>query len=429
MSYKGREINADALFHLVMRRWRTLALVPLLTVAVAGAVWSVVPATYQSKTKLIIRDRHSPNPLLKDLVAVWSSKQRMPLIESILKSHDTSERVLRKLGRLDDSAPPKQVNEAVVGFQSGLEVISLGGDLVLIKVKGGTPTEAYDATNVLVETFTDQLLRPQRESVRASAAFFEDQLRRLRGDSTTMESSIGERPEAGDPTLEGDQSIRRALALAEVRLASAERQIAISEEKLRQIPVIEDKERRTTSPAVRKLSTDLADARSELIELQHRLGEDHPRLSAAEDRVLWLREALREKRSRLIAANSEQSKAARPGKANVEPNETVRYQTLLLEFKEARAEVDLLRNRLLAEELSMNEEDNQVWTVEAPVKATTSLKPPLELLLAAGFIAGLILALLAIAFFSSFDDAIRGEEELATALGVPTIGRMPIGEM
>ena len=58
---------------------------------------------------------------------------------------------------------------------------------------------------------------------------------------------------------------------------------------------------------------------------------------------------------------------------------------------------------------------------------TRSLTPPLWMVLLGALLAGLILALLAVAFFSAFDDSLRDENELAEALGAPSLGRMPRG--
>ena len=99
-----------------------------------------------------------------------------------------------------------------------------------------------------------------------------------------------------------------------------------------------------------------------------------------------------------------------------------------MELKESSAEEALLRQRLLTEELSMFAEGSQVWTVEEPVMPTRSLTPPLWIVLLGALFAGLVLALLAVALSSAFDDALRGERELAEALGAPSLGRMPRGE-
>ena len=234
MSNTARELNPEALFHLVLRRWGLVLLVPLLTVLAAGLAWHIVPDRYQSTARLLIQDQQTVNPFLKDMLEQWSAKQRMPLVESIFLSHDTSERVLRKVGRLEDRATPEEVNEAVQNFQDGLEVIGLGGELVLIKVQGATPIEAYQATTELVDAFTDQIVRPQRETARASAAFFEDQLEQLHRDTTKVEPQLGQLPEAQKESWDGRLSLRRALAEAEVRLVTAEQAVAQSEAKLRQ---------------------------------------------------------------------------------------------------------------------------------------------------------------------------------------------------
>jgi capsular polysaccharide biosynthesis protein len=50
-------------------------------------------------------------------------------------------------------------------------------------------------------------------------------------------------------------------------------------------------------------------------------------------------------------------------------------------------------------------------------------------ILSAALLAGLLLALIAVAFFAAFDDSLRGEKELAEAIGAPSLGRMPRGEV
>ena len=428
MNNKVREINSDALFHLVVRRWRLLALVPLLALSAAGLAWSVQPDRYKSRAKLLIQDQQTVNPFLKDLFEEWSAKQRMPLILSIFESHDTSERTLRILGRLHDKASPEEVNKAVVAFQHGFEVIGIGGELVLIKVEGETPLEAYEAATALIQTFTGQMLRPQKETLRASTEFFEDQLERLRGETADVEPSVAQLPEAQLVSPVAQLSIRRKLAEAEVRLASTEQKVVLSEAKLAaQLRVRSPR----GSAGTRHLRKDLMDARSDLFDLEHRFEETHPELAVVKARVRSLEDAIRRerKKSSNISIKAIHSQPAVPGgQPESSTSELSRHENLVLELKEARAKVGLLRQRLLTEELAMFEEANQIWTVEKPVRPTRSLKRPLWFVLAGALFASLVLAFLAVAFFAAFDDALRGEKELAEALGAPSLGRMPRGE-
>ncbi len=422
---KTREFNAQALFHLLMRRWGLVLLIPLLTVLAAGLAWQVVPDRYQSTARLLIQDQQTVNPFLKDMLEQWSAKQRMPLVESIFRSHDTSERVLRKLGRLDNLASPEEVNQAVEGFQDRLQVIALGGELVLIKVQDSTPIDAYKATTELIDAFTEQIVRPQRETVRASAAFFEEQLEQLQQDDDEVAPQVAQLPEARKGSPEGQLSLRRALARAEVRLVTAEQAVARSEADLR-------KRKPEGTAGSRQYRKDLANARRKLAELRSRYGANHPELVATRERVQWLQREVRRERSKSAedsTSESGSSETADSGSgAATEKTDAKRHQELLIELKEARAEEGLLRQRLLTEELSMFAEGNQVWTVERPVLPTRSLNPPLSIVLPGALVAGLILALLAAAFFAAFDDSVRGERELAEELGAPSLGRMPRGE-
>jgi succinoglycan biosynthesis transport protein ExoP len=419
-----RELNPDSLFQLVVRRWDLLLLIPLLTVLAAGLAWQVSPDRYQSTARLLIQDQQTINPFEKDMLEEWSAKQRMPLVESIFQSHSTSERVLRNLGRLDDAASPKEVNDAVERFQDTFKVLGLGGELVLIKVDAQTPEDAYEATSELVRVFTEQIHRPQRETVRASAAFFEDQLQQFRVDSGKINPSIGHLPEADKVSPDGDLSVRRALAQAEVRLAAAQQAVDASEAKLK-LPGPRN------SSASRQLRKELADARSKLIELKYHYGRNHPDLVAAKRRVRALQQAVNsqskdsEETASATTASGLKASGAQP---KLEKSAATKHYALLTELKEAAAEEELLRQRLVTEELSIYAAGSQVWTVEEPVIPTRSLTPPLWIVLLGSLFAGVVLALLALALFSAFDDALRGERELAEALGAPSLGRMPRGE-
>lgn len=419
-----RELNPDSLFHLVVRRWDLLLLIPLLTILAAGLAWQISPDRYQSTARLLIQDQQTINPFQKDMLEQWSAKQRMPLVESIFQSHSTSERVLRKLGRLDDAATPEEVNEAVEGFQASFQVLGLGGELVLLKVDGETPVEAYEATTELIHVFTEQIQRPQRETVRASAAFFEDQLERFRGETSNIEPTVAQLPEAEETRLGGQLSVRRALAQAEVRLAAAEQAVDASETKL--------KERAPEkSGGNRQLRKELADARGDLIEIKYRYGKNHPELAAAKQQVRALQQALNSQRKDSEEASRETTNAQLDDAGSAPKSElsaSDKHQALLIELKEAATEEELLRQRLVTEELSMFAEGSQVWTVEEPVMPTRSLTPQLWIVLLGALFAGLILALLAVALSSVFDDALRGEQELADALGAPSLGKMPRGE-
>lgn len=418
MNKSVREINSETLFHLVMRRWDLIALLPLLTVLSAGIASRVMPNQYESTARLLIQDQQTVNPFMKDMVEEWSVVQRMPLVESVFESHDTSEQVLRRLGRLDVAASPAEVNEAVIEFQKSFEAIPLGGELVLIKVRGETPDEAYDSARALIDTFTDRIMRPQRETVRASSLFFEEQLNQLRGEDREIRPRVGELHETEEGRIEGEFNVRKALAKAEARLAAVKYEVERSQEALSK-----------PSPGESELRKQLASARRKLYVLERRYANTHPELASARMRVQELQRAVQREQEGAYDVLAETDEAAGVnGRQKKEASEAARHQTLLLELREAMAEVELLRNRLLTETLSTFGE-GKVWQVEAPVMPTLPLGPSLWVVLLAALLAGLVLALLVVAFFAAFDDSLRSETELAEAIGGPSFGRMPRGEV
>ena len=418
MSTPLREINSETLFHLAMRRWDLIVLLPLLTVLTAGIVWQVMPEKYESTARLLIQDQQTVNPFMEDMVEEWSVLKRMPLVESVFGSHDTSEQVLRRLGRLDAAASAEEVNEAVIEFQRSFEAIPLGGELVLLKVQGKTPDEAYDSAQALIDTFTDRIMRPQRDTVRASSVFFEEQLKQLRGEDPALQPQVVELREAEAGPIEAESNLRKALAEAEARLAAVAYEVDRNEEA-----------RREPSPGESELRKQLARARSRLYSLERRYGSQHPTLAAARRRVQHLQRAAKRERDGAYDVLTETGETASADGQRKDPaSEAAHHGTLLLQFREATAEVELLRNQLLTETLLLFGE-GKVWQVEAPVMPTEPQGPSLWIVAPAALVAGLLLALLAVAFFAAFDDSLRTEKELAEAIGAPSFGRMPRGEV
>ncbi|MEM7434225.1 MAG: hypothetical protein AAF436_03665 [Myxococcota bacterium] len=419
MSEGARELSAEAVFHLAIRRWDIVLLLPLLTVLCAALAWQVIPPQYETTARLLIRDQQTVDPFNKQMVVKWSAQQRMPLVQSIFESHDTAESVLRKLGRLPVSAATEEISEAVLEFKESFEVIGLGGELILLKVRGRTPEDAIDAANALVDEFREQIVRPQREAVRASAILFEAQLEQLRGgDQPTLAPIAGSK----DSSLRGEENIRKALAEAEARLAAVQQAVKLSELELRE-----------GSPSDKRLTEALSQAKRRLYSLRRRLGTGHPELAAAKRRVEQLEQEIdreyAERRGMVDNSSSNGVSAGPPASADAEGlDDSEEHRALLMQTKRAEAEVELLRQRLVAEDLSMFADGNQVWPVESPALPTQPLGPSLWLVLLGALIAGLVLALLAVALFAAFDDSLRGERELAMAIGAPSLGRMPRGE-
>jgi capsular polysaccharide biosynthesis protein len=409
VSEQLRQLTPEALFHLVARRWDLVLLLPVLAVLAAGLTYKLLPAQYESSARLLIQDQQTVNPFMEGLVEEWSAQQRMPLVESIFESHDTSEQVLRKLERLTPDADAREINEAVAKFQKSFEVIGLGGELVLLKVRGETAVEAYNAAVALVDTFTERILYPQRETLRTSAILFQEQLEQLRGDSEV--TSVGDESAVGTVKALPEGNIRKALTEAEARLAALEQEADRTEEQLRQL-----------GPERDKLTKSLNQARKRLASLRRRYGSRHPALAAQESRVRSLEDQLRERREAINAGLLRDA-------ATIEESEAAENQALLVELKEASAEVKLLRHQLLAEEISKFAKGNQVWPVESPVMPTLPLGPSVWMVVLGAFFAGLVLALLAVAILSAFDDSIRGERELGEVINAPCLGRMPRGEI
>ena len=102
MTDMPRELNADALFHLLLRRWRWAAFVLPLTLFAAGLAWSRVPDRYQSGGRLLIQDQQTVNPFLEEL------------FEDEDEEHTATESVFGGTSRASEPPTPRSVSPSLV---------------------------------------------------------------------------------------------------------------------------------------------------------------------------------------------------------------------------------------------------------------------------------------------------------------------------
>jgi len=475
---EGRDVGLESLLYLALRHGTALAAALLLTPAAAILGWSLLPNVYEASARLLIQEEKHANPFLQDLAVEWTLKNRLPLIESVMESRATLEGVLRKTGALDAHATQEQVELEVRAFARKVEVIGLGGGLVKLKVQGATPKFVHHATQALVDTFVTEMLRPQKQAVQISAKFLDDQMSRLRGEIVAMEGNVAgfksdhmaELPELHKLNLEAHLDLQKSLVEAEARLAARERQKLLFEEKLK-----------TLDPLGQKLELSIVDERARLSNLEVRFPAGDARVRESYARLERLRADLadqaRERHGRdlegleAFAGASETADRsgsnAGSGRIDLLTTDLLNYKAIVSELEGTKSEVSLLKERLLASEqnlraqaksehslggmqrdldikvelyrsllekyesalvtqqLSVYDESNQIWTVEAPMTPTHSLKPPLVWVIAGSVVASWFLALLTLGLCALMDDRVRGTSELAEVVGAPLVARMP----
>lgn len=426
----------------------------LLTPVLAGLGWFGLPTTWKSQAKVFVQDSKAVNPFLEDMRVDFSAQSRIQVLSTVLKSQSTLQQVLEEIGELTAKDSPDRVDARVRAFRNETDVFSLGGGVVQISVTAGTPESAEKNLRVLMDTFIAEMLRPQKQSVEGATRFLKTQLERLRGELVTLEAetatfksnNAGELPEVYRVNLDALLQLRKALMDAEMTLEANKRQRRLAEERLRKL-----------NPVTQELEARLIDARTRLAEARSLYTDEHLDVMTAMTKVRELERQLRAPSRQntqldLGALEAFASRASpdsdnagratgKGGGTDLLASEVLAFKQLLSDIEGQEGKVDLLRgkleeasksvqafarneqslNRILRDldiktrvyrtllekyeealvtrELSLYDEDNQVWIIEPPNRPTRPMKPPMVVVVlggvAGGGLIGFILVLVA----------------------------------
>jgi uncharacterized protein involved in exopolysaccharide biosynthesis len=467
-------VLASSIF--IRRRWLIAGV--LLAPLLAAGARTASSARFKAQAEVLVQDSDDANPFLKDMVVHWKVKNRLPVIQSVLRSHATIVRVLKTLEQVDDTTPPAQIDAAVRSFRRRLEVFGVGGGLVRISFTAGTPEAAHRGLSVAVDTFIEEMLRPQTRAIEDSTVFLSGQLSRLRKELTDLEGQMSkfktenasELPEVYRLNLDSYLVTRKALMSAEARLEAALGQRKVVEERLR-----------VFDPVVREVEASFIRKKAELSQLRSTFTDEHPDVLRARAEVGSLRAQLTEAQGRAGSVDltsleslasrrlgGEDTEAGDDGRADdLLTSELLSYKALLAEIEGIRGEIVLLKKRLgesqgavkafaaneqtltrlvretetkaavyrsllekyedalVTRELAIYDEEKQVWIVDPPSKPTAPIGASLLLVLIGAALGGLMLAAAAAVALDLALPRLRLADQVAETTGMEVLGVMP----
>ncbi len=478
-------LNVLLLLEGIFFRWR-LILIPMLVFPVVVSLslfLGIVPKKYKARAQLFVQDSMDVNPFLEDMQVEWTVQNRLPLIQSVLRSRATLEKVLADLGEIQDNTPPAE-RDALIGYlRSQIDVYGMGGGLVYVEVVGNSPQRSYDSIKALVNVLIDTMLRPQKQSLEDASKFLEKQLTQMRLSLSDVEEKIQvfkqnnaeELPEVFQVNMNSYLGTQQSLMAAQAELRAARHRKANLEARLK-----------VYNPIARAIESRLVRAKADLAELKSVYNDDHPQVVALRARVDELtreRKSANIKSSKLNLKELESTVTLQTGlTTNTGGGESmgVTNQTNdiltsdLLDYKAVAAEIASLRGsvsalkgqgkdtldsvksfavteRTLAEltrdyevkqniyrnllekaedakitkALSLYDENSQVWLIEEPRLPTTPIgfnNPFMILLAVAG---GLALGLFAVIALELFSGTVRRPADAELLVGVGIIGVIP----
>ncbi len=470
------------LLEAIRLRWRWIGVMMVICPIIAVIADKVLVPDVRSRARLMMQEGVTVNPYLKDMQVEWTVKNRLPVIQSVLMARETLETVLRKTGDITKTMNSGEADMKVREFAKQITISGLGGGVVQIDVKGPQANSVYQALQTLMAKLVEEMLRPQKQALDDSVDFLAKQAARIKGELDDLEEKIKtfKRANAASlPDLYRAQLSTHGVVLgnltdAETDLSAIKRKRALMEQRLE-----------TYDPGTELLEQRLVKAREELERMRASFSDDHPRLAGARASVAEIEQRLTAERRKPRRVNAGQleriardtptlAQPAMPPGANQEASplmageiqqykkiiadqETLEEKVRALQERVAKSESDVsaygqqepLLDRLMRDHetkekayqrlleryedalvtraLTLNDEQSQVWVLEAPTlpERKPALPPPLAAV--AGVFAGIVLAIGLILGAEIFERRVRFPQEAEQIVGAPVIGSLPLG--
>ena len=451
-------IDLRDIWKTLKKRRRLIITIFLSAILLAGGGSFLIPPTYEAETNLRVKQSKGlADSLLADLpTSVGTTKQLMSTYAEILKSRTVVESVIEKT---------QQDKEKTPDYKSMLNRITTqpvkDTEILKVKVKAGSPEEAAEVANALVETFTDRLTELVRAEQSTVRKFIGERLKESKKELEQAENNLQKYKTQQQIVAPDEETKALVDRLANIDKLAAENKIALStaQAKLSSAQSQLSKEKPgfvADSPLIQQHKGKLAELEVQLVSLTQNYSDKHPQ-------VIAIRAAIEETRKKL---NAEIAKVVNNEAASANPI----HQGLLTSKLQAEAEiaaamsqrqalaalsdegsqelsqlpskeqglVRVMRDMTVAQEIYimlakrheearisevMQPTDVQVIDVADVPERPVSPKKTLNVIIAA--VLGLFIGV-GIAFaFEYMNKTVRNAEDVEHYLGLPVLGNIP----
>lgn len=440
--------------------WKPLLLPILLVPIVAVGAASVVKPKLKASALILVQAEMAPDPVMRDYVTEVKINRMIPAIASLVRSNQTLERVLRRLGEIQEGSDAQDIAWRVGSFRGQIDVYGEGAGLVRISVVGRWPGRVYEGLSYLSEELIAELVSPQTRALAETVTFLEAQLERVQQELADAEGRIRALketamdllPEVHKLNLETYAKLSGTLIAAEADLVEAEERLEAYNEQLDNRPI-------ATSGGVRA-SEALVRARATLRKLRATYTSAHPEVQAASAVVAQLERrhasqreaaaakpkpqpqprrgagpkdfqelerdthALREKVD-FLGKRADELLASIQSRARRESDLSSLTRTRDVKSKVYASLLERYEDARVSHSLARSQAETKVRVVEAPTAPDVAPQYSKLIMLIAGLIGGLLLGLSAVVVLELLDRTVRLPEEVEPLSGVPVIAALP----
>ncbi len=457
-------------------RWHMRMIATLVAVMVVGAgvVLAILPPKYKAVTVVLV-DPRQPRVTASEAVlsGIGADAAAVESQVELIQSSALAKRVIAKLaldqdsefasrslldtlrgavsslfgGAGDDEAA--RLNRLVYRFQTGLSVQRRGLTYILeVGYSSTDPQKAQRISSAVAEAYLEDQ-RTRRSNITADASgWLGGRIDELRHRLERSERAVGDYKSSNSMVnvTQGNKLISRQIEDITQQIALARSRKAEAQGRLEQVKDVTRQPEHTSglvevlqSPVVAQLRTQYAEVARQEADFRAIYGDRHPSIVAIRAQATDLRRQIEREIARVVDGIRNDYQVAKSREAALEVELTtlrsradsqaqtdVRLNELEREAQSDRALYEAFLNRAkeTGEQQSLQIAEARIASPAlVPIK---SERPPALLLLAAAAILGLLLGIGLVLILEQLRRTFRSAEEVEQALGVRTLGVLPL---
>ncbi len=210
------------IFQSAWRRRYVIAM-PILFLPLAGYFVShLAPTKYHSHTSMLIQETAKMNPFLEDIAVSTGFKDRISALSTLLKSRHVLQSVAQEMGLITEDMDRFDAERVIEKLSGNLSVHLLGKEFVQIKLTAPVPDKMKELLETISNHFIEQVLAPERSSIRDSAEFLSFHINKRLEELNTAENALAEYQNA-NPNVSPERQNEKLTRLAALRQTLSEK--------------------------------------------------------------------------------------------------------------------------------------------------------------------------------------------------------------
>jgi polysaccharide chain length determinant protein (PEP-CTERM system associated) len=455
-------------------RHRYIIILPVLLFPVIGFSIGVFTAkTYTAHTSMLIQETSKLNPFLEDFAVSAMLKERLSALQTLLHSRHILRQVAIDRQLITEETNKVDQERVINQLSSSLRMEMSGKDLIRIEYSSSDPKTIVPILETVSNHFIEQLLAPERSSIKDSSTFLSELLTNRQFELEAAENALAtfknqhaeQLPELHLGNVSRLAQLKQTLFEKEAELAGAIKTLGTIDQQLSK-----------TNPVVANLEERIIQLQSQLALLKARYTDNHSQVQGAmrvlnrlqDERLAALQNqdnqidvdqlwsiASQSKRSSdsqqplLLIAQLDHLQLAR-GKVNALTEETNNLRTMIskqaqrtsqlgeLEKQLNELQRDLKVKRNLYEDLleryelarvtgalGFFEKEKRIKVIDLPFTPSVPNNPSAILFFIAGIVGGIVFGIGCAIFAQINDHTIRYKKQLETKLGQEVLTRIP----